>query len=196
VRTCNDEKPCAVHAAFPARENCGVMGADDVQSMLDIANDAHGLTIDTAGAAAALARYVRVLAPVVLGTMPKEDEIALAVRVKKSVVATRSTEQLARAVALALEPQLAAIAGVPVQGLGRCPCCAVDSVRLVAVVSNDGSAWEAEGCLQCGRSWWNDPPKLPGQIPEGVTTLKYSAWMEQKNSAGVERVQKPEGASS
>jgi len=42
--------------------------------------------------------------------------------------------------------------------LGRClyPGCAG---RLAPMLSRDGSAWEADGCNTCGRSWWHNPPK-------------------------------------
>jgi hypothetical protein len=55
--------------------------------------------------------------------------------------------------------------------LGRCPCCKDDGVEadLVAVMSDDGSAFEAEGCMSCGRSWWNNPPKHAA--PDGSEAL-------------------------
>lgn len=39
--------------------------------------------------------------------------------------------------------------------LGECYRC---DGRLVADLG-DGSGWQAEVCLDCGASWWNDPPR-------------------------------------
>lgn len=44
----------------------------------------------------------------------------------------------------------------------RCPRCKLG--ELEAVVSADGSAYEADECNKCGASWWNDPPKPPHEI--------------------------------
>ncbi len=43
--------------------------------------------------------------------------------------------------------------------------------RLVALISDDGSAWEAEACLACCCTWWNSPPKRP---PVGVASARQS----------------------
>lgn len=60
--------------------------------------------------------------------------------------------------------------------LGRCPWCQGrgEVSGLVAVMSDDGSAFEAEGCMSCGHSWWNNPPK--SSLPEGSATVTCSAF--------------------
>jgi hypothetical protein len=58
--------------------------------------------------------------------------------------------------------------------LGLCPWCAGHATQsdLIAVMSDDGSCFEAEACLTCGRSWWNNPPKHCA--PPGAETITCS----------------------
>jgi hypothetical protein len=49
--------------------------------------------------------------------------------------------------------------------LGPCPFDGCPG-RLVAVLSDDGQAWEAVGCTGCGRSAEYTPPREPPQCGE------------------------------
>jgi len=49
----------------------------------------------------------------------------------------------------------------------QCPRGCAGS-RLVALVSADGTAWEAEGCLVCGGCWVSSPPLPATEIPAGL----------------------------
>ena len=44
----------------------------------------------------------------------------------------------------------------------RCPRCRVG--YLEAVISPDGSAYEADQCAHCDATWFYDPPKRPEEI--------------------------------
>jgi len=45
---------------------------------------------------------------------------------------------------------------------------------LVAAMSDDGSCFEAEACMTCGRSWWSDPPKA--HAPAGAEAIPMSTF--------------------
>ncbi len=55
--------------------------------------------------------------------------------------------------------------------LGICVACKTD--RLVAVLTQDGKAWEAEGCPACHCTWCFQAPKTLAEIPNGVRRMTW-----------------------
>jgi hypothetical protein len=67
-----------------------------------------------------------------------------------------------------------------VRDLGPCPATKCEDMggepgRLVALVSNDGSAWLAEACNRCGCSWWFAVPRVPRADVSRVSATELEA---------------------
>lgn len=63
------------------------------------------------------------------------------------------------------EPLLVVVNDPP--RLGCCFRC--DTVPLVAILSDDGTALEAGGCPRCGSTWALSLPLFPSALPPGTT---------------------------
>lgn len=55
--------------------------------------------------------------------------------------------------------------------LGICVACKTD--RLVAVLTPDGKAWDAEGCPACHCTWCFQAPKTLAEIPAGARRMTW-----------------------
>lgn len=57
--------------------------------------------------------------------------------------------------------------------LGLCPVCEKDPPPLVAVLSDDGKAWDANGCMRCRSTWCHQVPRDLAAIPIDAARVSW-----------------------
>lgn len=146
------EEPCPRHQAFPGVGPCGKLDEETLNGVLHVAVAC--ADVDH-GVARSLARFVRLLVPVVRAALPGPDAIAVTILLSKRLLG-RSTREIAEVAIGALHPQLAALRGEPAAAptklqaalaAARAADAAVSKARegvMLARFSEDAEAYHAK----------------------------------------------------
>ncbi len=167
---------CARHQAFPTLDcGHGTLRPFDLQVMTEIAGEEPSPLRE-----AALARFVKMLVPIVAATIPDDLHVCLSIHVEKQIL-RRSTAEIGEALARSLEPHLATMRAPVARQMEELPVARTPAGMARAAGVPEALIREAERSGAKPQSWaafagaWRKEIDALGQFAAGLLEKVHEA---------------------